>query len=145
MAATTCLSETFPGQLFIRNISGRRDDIWALRELRDFRTTPSAPFQLTTGPMSLGPPVPSPDGTKVFAEGVLPAVNSSVTKVGRSSSCPSFREFRQENWTFPEMESGLLTFLPRAYALAQSDRRQRRQQLTVSAGCGFFAPLVSGR
>ena len=59
------------GQLFIRSISGRRDDIWAVQEAAGwFRRAPAAPFQLTTGPMSLGPPVPSPDGTKVFAEGV---------------------------------------------------------------------------
>jgi Tol biopolymer transport system component/DNA-binding winged helix-turn-helix (wHTH) protein len=59
------------GRLFIRSISGRRDDIWAVREAAGlFHRAPSAPFQLTTGPMSLGPPLPSPDGRRVFAEGV---------------------------------------------------------------------------
>ena len=58
--------------LFVRNVSGRRDDIWALREAGGFfHRAPSAPFQLTTGPMSLGPPLPSPDGRKLFAEGLL--------------------------------------------------------------------------
>jgi len=59
------------GRLFIRSISGRRDDIWAVREAPGlFHRAPSAPFQLTSGPMSLGPPLPSPDGRRVFAEGV---------------------------------------------------------------------------
>jgi Tol biopolymer transport system component/DNA-binding winged helix-turn-helix (wHTH) protein len=59
------------GRLF-RNVSGHRDDIWALRESAgSFRRAPSTPFQLTTGPMSLGPPLPSPDGKRLFAEGLL--------------------------------------------------------------------------
>jgi Tol biopolymer transport system component/DNA-binding winged helix-turn-helix (wHTH) protein len=59
------------GRLFIRSISGRRDDIWAVREAPGlFHRAPSPPFQLTSGPMSLGPPLPSPDGRRVFAEGV---------------------------------------------------------------------------
>jgi Tol biopolymer transport system component len=60
------------GRLF-RNVSGRRDDIWALRESAGFfHGAPSEPFQLTTGPMSLGPPLPGPDGRTLFAEGILP-------------------------------------------------------------------------
>ena len=59
------------GRLF-RNVSGHRDDIWARRESGGFfRRAPSAPFQLTTGPMSLGPPLPSSDGKRLFAEGLL--------------------------------------------------------------------------
>jgi Tol biopolymer transport system component/DNA-binding winged helix-turn-helix (wHTH) protein len=59
------------GRLFIRSISGRRDDIWAVREAAGwFHRAPMTPFQLTTGPMSLGPPLPSPDGRRVFTEGV---------------------------------------------------------------------------
>lgn len=60
------------GRRFIRNVSGHRDDIWAQRELGDFlHRSPPAPFQLTTGPMSLGPPVVALDGTRLFAEGLL--------------------------------------------------------------------------
>ena len=60
------------GRRFIRNVSGHRDDIWAERESRDLlHRFPSAPFQLTTGPMSLGPPVIALDGTRLFAEGLL--------------------------------------------------------------------------
>lgn len=58
------------GRSFIRNVSGHRDDVWAQWESRDFRFS-SAPFQLTTGPMSFGPPVLAVDGTRLFAEGVL--------------------------------------------------------------------------
>ena len=60
------------GRRFIRNVSGHRDDVWAQRESRDFpHRFSSAPFQLTTGPMSFGPPVLALDGTRLFAEGVL--------------------------------------------------------------------------
>lgn len=46
--------------------------IWALREPEGlFHRTPSKPVQLTTGPMSLTLPVPSPDGKKLFADGHL--------------------------------------------------------------------------
>ena len=59
------------GRRFIRNVSGHRDDVWAQRESRDFPHRFSSPFQLTTGPMSFGPPVLALDGTRLFAEGVL--------------------------------------------------------------------------
>jgi Tol biopolymer transport system component len=58
------------GRLF-RNVSGHRDDIWALRESGGFFNRAPSPFQLTTGPMSLGPPLPAPDGKRFFAEGLL--------------------------------------------------------------------------
>ena len=63
MAATTCLSD---------NASDLRSDIWALRESPGFfHRRPSAPFQLTTGPMSLDSPVPGLDGKRLFAHGLL--------------------------------------------------------------------------
>jgi Tol biopolymer transport system component/DNA-binding winged helix-turn-helix (wHTH) protein len=59
--------------LFVSNVSDGSSNIWALREpARVFHRRPSAPFQLTTGPMSLRFPVPSPDGRRLFAEGRLP-------------------------------------------------------------------------
>jgi DNA-binding winged helix-turn-helix (wHTH) protein/dipeptidyl aminopeptidase/acylaminoacyl peptidase len=58
--------------LFVSHVSGSSSNIWALREPdRVFHRRRSAPFQLTTGPMSLGFPVPSPDGRRLFAEGRL--------------------------------------------------------------------------
>jgi Tol biopolymer transport system component len=58
--------------LFVNNVSDLRSDIWALRESGGFfHRRPSAPFQLTTGPMSLGSPVQSPDGRRLFAHGLL--------------------------------------------------------------------------
>jgi Tol biopolymer transport system component len=57
---------------FVSHVSNSSSNIWALREpARVFHRRPSAPFQLTTGPMSLGFPVPSPDGRRLFAEGRL--------------------------------------------------------------------------
>lgn len=54
-------------------ISDSDSGIWALREPSGvFHRGPSEPFRLTTGPMSLSFPVPSPDGRKLFAEGRLP-------------------------------------------------------------------------
>jgi Tol biopolymer transport system component len=59
--------------LFVSNVSDGSSNIWALREpARVFHRRPSAPFKLTTGPMSLRFPVPSPDGRRLFAEGRLP-------------------------------------------------------------------------
>jgi Tol biopolymer transport system component/DNA-binding winged helix-turn-helix (wHTH) protein len=60
------------GRMFIRNVSGHRDDIWAQREPGRFlHRSSSSPFQLTTGPMSLGAPVAGLDGRRLFAEGLL--------------------------------------------------------------------------
>jgi Tol biopolymer transport system component/predicted Ser/Thr protein kinase len=58
---------------FVSNVFGSSSNIWALREPAGlFHRRPSAPFQLTTGPMSLGFPVPSPDGRRLFVDGWLP-------------------------------------------------------------------------
>ena len=58
--------------LFVNNASDLRSDIWVLRESPGFfYRRPSAPFQLTTGPMSMGSPVPSLDGRRLFAHGLL--------------------------------------------------------------------------
>jgi serine/threonine protein kinase/Tol biopolymer transport system component len=44
--------------------------IWALAERRGlFRKAPSLPIQLTNGPIDWGRPIPSRDGTKIFAVG----------------------------------------------------------------------------
>jgi serine/threonine protein kinase/Tol biopolymer transport system component len=48
-------------------------NIWAMREPAGlFHRTLSKPFQLTNGPMSLGFPLPGPDGKKLYAGGHLP-------------------------------------------------------------------------
>ena len=108
--------------LFVSNISDRRSDIWALREsLGFFERRPSATFQLTTGPMSLGPPVPGPDGRKVFADGLLPR-GELVRYESRSRQFTPFLsgisagelDFSRDGTV------GCLRVLPRAYPLAQS-------------------------
>ena len=56
-------------------VSGAADgfNLWAVRESAGlFHKELSQPFQLTNGPMSLGLPVPTPDGKKLFANGHLP-------------------------------------------------------------------------
>jgi serine/threonine protein kinase/Tol biopolymer transport system component len=56
-------------------VSGVADgaNIWALREPRGlFHRGPSPPFQLTTGPMSIGFAIHSPDGKRLFADGYVP-------------------------------------------------------------------------
>src|ERR1700745_4494064 len=56
---------------FVSSSSG--SNIWAIRERGGVvQNKPSAPVQLTTGPISLSLPSPSPDGKKLFAEGWSP-------------------------------------------------------------------------
>jgi Tol biopolymer transport system component/DNA-binding winged helix-turn-helix (wHTH) protein len=46
--------------------------LWALDERRRlFRRTPTEPVQLTSGPIRWATPIPSKDGTKIFAHGVI--------------------------------------------------------------------------
>src|SRR6266849_433456 len=53
--------------------SAYSSNIWALPEPSGlFHKRPSTPSQLTTGPMLLAFPVPSPDGKKLFIDGSLP-------------------------------------------------------------------------
>jgi Tol biopolymer transport system component/DNA-binding winged helix-turn-helix (wHTH) protein len=47
-------------------------EIWALDERRGmFRRPPAEPVQLTSGPISWGRPIPSKDGSTIFAEGTI--------------------------------------------------------------------------
>jgi eukaryotic-like serine/threonine-protein kinase len=58
---------------FIVSSAADSANIWAVREPTGlFHKTLSKPLQLTNGPMSLGLPVPSPDGKKLFVDGYLP-------------------------------------------------------------------------
>jgi Tol biopolymer transport system component/DNA-binding winged helix-turn-helix (wHTH) protein len=46
--------------------------LWVLDERRGlFRRAPTEPVQLTSGPIRLNTPIPSKDGTKIFAHGVI--------------------------------------------------------------------------
>ena len=46
--------------------------LWVLDERRGlFRRTPTEPVQLTSGPIRWNDPIPSKDGTKIFARGVI--------------------------------------------------------------------------
>ena len=46
--------------------------LWVLDERRGlFRRTPAVPVQLTLGPIRWNTPIPSKDGTKIFAQGVI--------------------------------------------------------------------------
>jgi serine/threonine protein kinase len=52
--------------------SASLDNVWALREPAGlFHRRSSGPFQLTAGPLNLDLLTPSPDGKKVFVEGVV--------------------------------------------------------------------------
>jgi serine/threonine protein kinase len=58
---------------FFVSVASGLSNIWVLREPRGpFHLQASAPFQLTTGPMSLPFLVPGPDGKKLFADGYQP-------------------------------------------------------------------------
>jgi len=58
---------------FFVSVTSGLSNIWVLREPRGpFDLRASAPFQLTTGPMSLTFLTPSPDGKRLFADGYQP-------------------------------------------------------------------------
>jgi DNA-binding winged helix-turn-helix (wHTH) protein/Tol biopolymer transport system component len=51
---------------------GPGDQLWTLDERRGlFRRAPTAPVQLTSGPIRWNTPIPSKDGTRIFAQGVI--------------------------------------------------------------------------
>ena len=57
---------------FLGHLSqGGGGNIWALRQTeRLFSNSTSVPLPLTAGPMQFGALAPSPDGKKLFAEGL---------------------------------------------------------------------------
>jgi eukaryotic-like serine/threonine-protein kinase len=69
-----CGKWTPDGRYFV--FQALRDDtsnVWAIREPAGrFRPASPDPFQLTTGPMNVGNPVPSRDGKKLFVQGWRP-------------------------------------------------------------------------
>jgi DNA-binding winged helix-turn-helix (wHTH) protein/Tol biopolymer transport system component len=65
-----CGRWTSDGKFFVF-LSGT--DIWALDERRGLlRRPPAEPVQLTVGPILWGNPIPSKDGSRIFAEGTIP-------------------------------------------------------------------------
>ena len=65
-----CGSWTADGKYFVFSSRG---NIWAIREkTRAFQKATRQPVQLTTGPMQLENPLPSPDGKRLFAAGSQP-------------------------------------------------------------------------
>jgi eukaryotic-like serine/threonine-protein kinase len=69
-----CGKWTPDGRYFV--FQALRDDtsnVWAIREHAGrFRPASPDPFELTTGPMNVGDPVPSRDGKKLFVQGWRP-------------------------------------------------------------------------
>ncbi len=60
------------GSLFAYNGLVPASQLWALDERRGlFRRAPTEPVQLTSGPIRWNTPIPSKDGTKIFAHGVI--------------------------------------------------------------------------
>jgi len=65
-----CGNWTLDGRYFVfQSTRSGRTDLWALREANVWRHSDNQPVQLTTGPLSLSLPLPSKDGTKLFAVG----------------------------------------------------------------------------
>ena len=60
------------GAHFYYNDHLAASQLWVLDERRGlFRRTPTEPVQLTSGPIRWNSPIPSKDGTKIFAHGVI--------------------------------------------------------------------------
>jgi eukaryotic-like serine/threonine-protein kinase len=72
--AECCGNWTSDGRYFVfESARNGVTNLWAIGEKGSlFQRTTYEPVQLTTGPMSLGRPVPSKDGKKLFAIGGLP-------------------------------------------------------------------------
>ena len=68
---TECCGNWTPdGRYFVfQSTRSGRTDLWALRETNGWWRSDNQPVQLTTGPLSLSLPLPSKDGTKLFAVG----------------------------------------------------------------------------
>jgi DNA-binding winged helix-turn-helix (wHTH) protein/Tol biopolymer transport system component len=65
-----CGNWTLDGRYFVfQSTRSGRTDLWALRETNAWWRSDNQPVQLTTGPLSLSLPLPSKDGTKLFAVG----------------------------------------------------------------------------
>src|SRR5262249_26086592 len=69
-----CGNWTPDGKYFVfESTKNGISSLWALHEKTGvFRNPNREPVQLTNGPMSLGNPVPSKDGKKLFASGGIP-------------------------------------------------------------------------
>jgi Tol biopolymer transport system component len=73
-AAECCGNWTSDGRYFVfQSEHNGRKDVWAIPETTDFlRGKRIGPVQLTAGPMNFSDPIPTKDGKRVFAIGVLP-------------------------------------------------------------------------
>jgi len=68
---TECCGNWTPdGKYFVfQSTRGGRTDLWVLRESKGWWHADNQPVQLTAGPLSLALPLPSKDGSKLFALG----------------------------------------------------------------------------
>jgi len=74
-----------------------------------FHKAHSQPFQLTNGPMSLGLPVPSPDGKKLFANGHVPRGELAVYDSKSHQFLPFLSGISPVTSTSPQTATGSLT------------------------------------
>jgi len=72
--SSECCGGWMPGgryYFFLRTLA-KSNNIWIVRQPHGLlHRSPSGPFQMTSGPLAFYSPFPSPDGKKLFAEGVL--------------------------------------------------------------------------
>ncbi len=65
-----CGNWTADGKHFVfQSAHGGRPNIWGIREASGLRGGPSAPYEITSGPLDFFAPVPSPRGDSLFAIG----------------------------------------------------------------------------
>ncbi|MBV8812775.1 MAG: PD40 domain-containing protein [Acidobacteriaceae bacterium] len=99
-----CGSWTADGRYFVFSSRG---NIWAIREKTGrFQRASREPVQLTTGPMQLFGPIPSPDGKRIFATGWQPRTELVRYDSKSGQFSPTLEEFPQKRWIFPGTANG---------------------------------------
>ena len=121
-------------------------NVWAMREPTGlFHRHSSAPFQLTTGPLSFESLVPSADGKKLFVSALQGRGELVRYDPDPSNSCRFLRGYRRANWTSRGTASGSHMFPILIAHFGAAGGRQRSIATNLSAGFGRPAPLVSRR
>ena len=93
--------------IFFLNSTTSGANVWVMREpAGPFHRHSSAPFQLTTGPLSFESLLPSADGKKLFVSALQGRGELVRYDPNPSNSCRFLRGYRRANWSSRVTASG---------------------------------------